>query len=419
MPTHSPPVKRRLAEFGPALLAVLTWLGPGDIIEATVAGGNYGYTLLWVLAIAVLMRFFMVSMISKYHLCNSHGEGILEGLRRLHSAIPVFLGVASAFMAHAYCSYMTAAMGELGAAYFGAGSKLFWAIMFAFAALLFVIRPTYRRLLLFFRACFVVLVLTVFSAAIWCRPSASAIAMGLAGLAIPKNMGAFSALLVALSASGAITGSVSNFIYPHLLQERGWTKPEHRRPQQLDLIAGLSFLFLFNLSLWIIGATQLHPDQKQVSSLIEIPLLLKSVLGETGPVIMAVGLAAAVFTSLVGFAHCLGGLADRCFALSKSTRSAGNGLVYHVVSVSAVICSVFWSLPGMPGALQLALSVNCAQIILVPVLALSVWILTAQPRFIGETAKNRWWENGIMALLLFLSVYGALGSIHALISQWM
>ena len=63
-----------LKAFGPGIIVVLTWLGAGDIVDMGVAGSNYGYSLLWVLVVAVFMRFVLVSLIGRYQLCNQHGE---------------------------------------------------------------------------------------------------------------------------------------------------------------------------------------------------------------------------------------------------------------------------------------------------------------------------------------------------------
>ena len=85
-----PPVPRTLGEylrsFGPGIVVVLTWLGAGDVVDMAVAGSSYGYSLMWVLVVAVLMRFVFVSSIARYQLCNQHGEGVLDGLCRLHPA---------------------------------------------------------------------------------------------------------------------------------------------------------------------------------------------------------------------------------------------------------------------------------------------------------------------------------------------
>ena len=56
--------------FGPGFVIVLTWLGSGDIVSAGVSGGNYGYALMWAMVFALLMRFFFVTTIAKYQLCD-------------------------------------------------------------------------------------------------------------------------------------------------------------------------------------------------------------------------------------------------------------------------------------------------------------------------------------------------------------
>jgi len=60
---------------------VLTWFGAGDVVDMAVAGANYGYALMWVLVIAILMRFLFVSLIARYQLCNPHNEGVLTAWR--------------------------------------------------------------------------------------------------------------------------------------------------------------------------------------------------------------------------------------------------------------------------------------------------------------------------------------------------
>ena len=44
-----------------------------------VAGANYGYSLMWVLVLAIFMRFVLVSLIARYHLCNQRGESVIDG----------------------------------------------------------------------------------------------------------------------------------------------------------------------------------------------------------------------------------------------------------------------------------------------------------------------------------------------------
>src|SRR5512134_1829643 len=98
----APPIPRTFAEylrsFGPGIVIVLTWLGAGDVVDMGTAGANYGYALLWVFVVAILFRFVFVSLIARYHLCNQHGEGVVDGLVRLHPAYAPVLFFAAVVM---------------------------------------------------------------------------------------------------------------------------------------------------------------------------------------------------------------------------------------------------------------------------------------------------------------------------------
>src|SRR5687767_10962790 len=102
-----------LRSFGPGLVVVLTWLGAGDIVDMAIAGGSYGYSLMWLLVVALGMRFLFVSRIALYQLCNQHREGVLDGLVRLNRFYGPALVVAAVVMGHVDCAYMTVGCGEV------------------------------------------------------------------------------------------------------------------------------------------------------------------------------------------------------------------------------------------------------------------------------------------------------------------
>ena len=149
--SHSAPVAQLPTSFlgylkstGPGLVVVLTWLGAGDIVDRGGAGANYGYSLMWVLVLAVVMRFLFVSLIAKYQLCNFRGEGVLDGLARLHPGYAPLLFVAAIVMGHVYGSYMTVGVGEACRNVTGLGEVWMWALFWNGLALVLVTRPQYQ-----------------------------------------------------------------------------------------------------------------------------------------------------------------------------------------------------------------------------------------------------------------------------------
>jgi hypothetical protein len=71
-------------------------------------------------------------------------------------------------------------------------------------------------------------------------------------------------------------------------------------------------------------------------------------------------------------------------------------------------------LPGTPGFVPLTIIVNAAGVIVLPILSGGIWYMTSRKSFIGETYKNKWWENGVMAFLFLLSLWASWNSVFAI-----
>ena len=168
-----PPIPHTFTEylksFGPGFVIVLTWLGAGDVVDMGVAGSNYGYSLMWVLVLALLIRFLFVSLIARYQLCNVRGEGVLDGLARLHPAYAPLLFMATLVMGHVYGAYMTVGAGEVCRNLLRAGQTWQWALACNAVALLLVFQPAYARLEAVFK-----FFLAVLSSRSWARRCGSA-----------------------------------------------------------------------------------------------------------------------------------------------------------------------------------------------------------------------------------------------------
>ena len=54
--TPREPWWRKLALAGPGLVFVLSIVGPRDLVANSVAGSEFGYSLIWLLAVAIATR---------------------------------------------------------------------------------------------------------------------------------------------------------------------------------------------------------------------------------------------------------------------------------------------------------------------------------------------------------------------------
>ena len=420
-PCEPAPLPRTFVEylraFGPGLVVVLTWLGAGDIVEIGVAGGNYGYSLMWVVVLAVFIRFVFVSLIAKYQLCNQHGESVLDGLGRLHRLYPPFLAVAAVVMGHVYGAYMTVGVGEICANLFRFGDVWRWAILWNVVALVIVFRPVYARVEIVFKILLAILSVSFIGTAIWVGPSPEGIVEGLVSFTFPERSGPFHPLLIAIGMIGAVGGSLMNLVYPYFLEAKGWRGPRYRRVQMYDFLLAVIVMIILDLAIWVLGAELLHPEKLTIKHLDDLPRLLSRALGEAGRVLFYLGVFAAVFTSLVGHALGLACLGSHGYLRWR----AGSGplasnyrehRLYRWIVVWCLISPLVWTLPGMPNFVDLTLVANAAQVVFLPVLVGGLWWITASSRYIGADVKNRWWENFFMGGLFALAIWVAVGLVR-------
>jgi Mn2+/Fe2+ NRAMP family transporter len=420
--TNGPPVPRTALEylrsFGPGIVIVLTWLGAGDVVDMGVAGANYGYALMWVLVAAVFMRYVLVSLIARYHLCNQHREGVVDGLCRLHPASAPVLAVASVVMGHVYGAYMTVGIGEVCANLFRTGAPWMWAIACSASALALIFRRSYAPLERTFKVFLAVLSVSFIGTAIFVGSDPLEVVRGLYRVEMPDAHGRFNPLLVGVAMVGAVGGSIMNLAYPYFLDAKGWRGPQYRRVQRYDFMLAMGAMIVLNLAVWTLGAELLYPD-RQIHSLDDLPALVSTVLGEGGRWLFYLGIFAAIYTSILGHAAGLASLGTHAWLRWRGRAWNGQAALrqhplYGAIAVWCLVSPLAWTLPGMPDFVMLTLAANGAQVVLVPFIAGGLWWITADRRFIGDQFRTRPWENAVMALLFSLALYAAVHSVRAL-----
>lgn len=411
-----------LKSFGPGFVVILTWLGSGDIISAGVSGGNYGYALMWAMVFALLMRFFFVTTIAKYQLCNQHDEGVLDGLVRLHPWYAPFLLVVVVLVGHINGTYMIAGIGETMVKMTGVGVEWQWAIFWVVVGLIVVFRPIYARAEWIFKGFMIILTVSLVGAAIWIGPNVIGVLKGTFAFELPAQHGPFGAMAVAMAMVGSVGGSLMNLVYPYFLEQKGWRGPQYRRVQTYDFIIAIVAMIIFNLAVWTLGAELVHDSGRQIETLNDLTYLLSTILGQGGRILFLLGMFAAVYTSLLGNGLGLGYLASHAYSrwrhgIESKAMDYRAHPVYKFVAIWILVSPLIWIASGKADFVTLTLLVNTSMVLLIPALAGGLWWITASSRLIGEKYRNRWWENLLMGFLFVLALWGTIESGQSVIEM--
>lgn len=423
----SAPIPASFLEYvramGPGIVVVLTWLGAGDLVDASVAGGTFGYSLMWVLALALVVRWLFVSSIARYQLCNQHGESVMQGLRRLQPHFPLFVAVATLLLSHATGVYMYRGLGESMHALTGWGTELTWGVIWGGLFFVFFFRPAFRRVEVVFMGFLALLTISLVGGALWSGPDVGAIARGTLGFQLPAERGGFDAKYVAISLVGAVAGSLANLMYPYFIREKGWTTPAHRKVQTYDLAFGVLALIVLDLAVWVLGAEVLHPTQIKINELQDLARVLGDSLGPWGFRLFYLGVFSAVASSILGNALGYSAITLDAFLVWARRESPEGDIDYrkHPAYPWLVAWCLFsplvWLGTAQGSFVRLTVAVNAVQVLMLPVLATAMWLLTARRSLIGEAHRNRPWENLAMGLFVAVALLGAYGVLENLLKQ--
>lgn len=397
--------------WGPGIVVVLSWLGAGDLVDASVAGANYGYTLMWALALSLIVRFGLVNLIAKFQLLNQKGITLLAGYQKIHKAMPMVVAIGTVILFHFYNSYMVSGAGNALAHISGVGNTLIWSVVAVAAAWVLTYRALYGPVEKAMIVILVVMVVSLLGAAIYMRPDVGAAARGLFAFSVPAQTGPFAAIMIVVSLIGAVGGSLANLLYPYFMAEKGWTKPKHRRIQIYDLAFGVFVLIVIDLAIWVLGAEVLKPRGIVVEGVDDMARMLSELMGNIGAVIFYLGVLGATFSSTLGYA--LGGplilkdairltWPDRVKRYADPNRDPIVQVAYYFIFVAALV----WAVPGMPGFVWLTVVVNAAQVVLLPLVSLGLLLIMNRTDLMG-VRKNSIWENAFLVLLTALALWGA------------
>lgn len=406
-------LKGLLALLGPGVIAVLSWLGAGDLITSSVAGSNYGYAMMWVLAVSLLLRFLIVNIIARFQLCNNQGMSILEGYAQLHPLFAWFMFGYALLMGHLMNAYMIKGAGEALSTLLHINQPLLCAFAVVLAVWLLVGRNIYSLIEGVMKILLAIMTLAFLTLAIMSKPDVGSIVAGTVGFSIPANEGVHGALLVAVSVIGAVAGSVANFVHPYVMKEKGWTGPEHKRLQRNDLLFAVIVGIVINLAIWIVGAEILRPNGLEVNTLDDLAGALEIYFGQFGWFLFFIGVFATLFASISGKTTAFPRLITDAFQRIRPGRRERYGTVFHAdpmhkwFTLFILVTPLVWSLPGMPDFVTLTLAVNALNIVGLPIISLGLLIMSNQKSLLGKY-RNNWFENLALGAATVLAIWVAI-----------
>src|SRR6476659_10066528 len=244
-------VRRVLPFLGPAFVASVAYMDPGNFATNIQAGADYGYMLLWVLLVSNLMAILIQSLSAKLGIAS--GMTLPQAIRTRRTRIWLWLAAEAAAMATDLAEFLGAAVGMQ--ILFGLGlfpSALITAVLsFAMLAVQQRGHSRFEMLIIAFvaviGACFFV---EVFIS----NPDPAGI---LHGMLVPSLTPG--AVYVAVAMVGATVMPHVVYLHSGLVQPRnklldGNSKHQHFRRELVDIALAMNGAWLINSSMVIMAS---------------------------------------------------------------------------------------------------------------------------------------------------------------------
>jgi Mn2+/Fe2+ NRAMP family transporter len=454
-----PPIPHNFAGYikgmGPGIVVALSWLGTGDLINSSVSGANYGYVLMWALVIATLARYFVVSALTKYQLCNATSDQtILDGFQRVWKGFPMFLGICSVALGIVYHCFLFLGAGTalyyLFGQFGGEWGIFMWAVVVLGLVVFMASRPNeYKWLEHVANAAMATLVLIFLWALIGSGIDVGEFIKGLS-FSMPADRGAYGAWLVVVAIIGAVGGSVANLMYPYFVADKGWRGPKYRRLQVYDLLFGVCTLIVLNIAIWVVAAQLMRGRGATIEGPEDLANMMKLAIGPAGPYLLWIAIFFAVFDNIGTQLYTFPRIAVEAVHKTFPKRAERYGTLVHDTDPDAPVPNadpaikpqrhvrlgvlihdpmfrwiqallllppILFTLPHGPGLVAITVFGNAIQVFVVPAMIIGLIWMTNHRKWMLKGWANKWWENLILLVIGGIGFWAAWGIAKDLPSQ--
>lgn len=395
-------LKKGLLSLGPGIITAALVFGPSKMTITSKLGADYGYSLLWIVIVAIFFMTIFTMMGARIGVATQ--QSLLTTIRqKWGNAVAVAVGVGIFLVATSFQAGNSVGVGIAVAEASGTSATL-WIIIFNLLGIsLLFFRAFYKvleKLMIFLVALMLfAFVTTLFFA----RPDIAGIAGGL----LPELPAGSTGLVIAFFAS--CFSIVGAFYQSYLVQERIKVNPEIREKRSNSL-TGIIILGIMSAIVMICAAAVLNTKGIKVNNASDMARALEPLFGSAAATFFLIGLFGASFSSLVGNATVGGVLLGDALGKGSQLNSKPVKLLIALVMIfGAAIAIKFGKLP-----LELIVFAQSVTIFLVPFIGIAMYAISNDQKIMGAQV-NTWFTKILAALGLLILLFLALSNIKELI----
>ena len=374
--------------IGPGALVAAAFIGPGTVTACTLAGANFGFTLIWALVFATFATIILQSMAARLGVVGRRGLG--EALVS-DTANPVFKWVAGglvlAALAMGNAAYEAGNLsgGALGIEALlasGADTRRTAVLGLTAIAALILALGKYKLIERVLVALVIIMSLAFAGSALLTRPDLGSILGGVMPR-IPEN-----GLLTAVALIGTTIVPYNLFLHAAAARERWQTNDAASlREATTDTAVSVGLGGLVSILILSTAAAAIFGAGITITSAKDMALSIEPTYGSAARILVGVGLLGAGLTSAI-----TAPLAT-AYALSEVFGAPRNGRMFKAVAFAVLLIGASVALLGLK-PVTVILIAQVANGLLLPIVAIFLLVAMNRKSLLGEQT------NGLVGNLL-------------------
>jgi len=383
----------RLKNIGPGILVTAAFIGPGTITACTLAGANFGYTLLWALVFATITTIILQEMSARLGTITQKGLGdvLLDALQNSMWKWPIFILIIIAL----YGGNAAYEAGNLAGAALGIEAITepnAWVFKGSVLALtlfgaIILMRGSYKQierilmaLVMFMGISFIITFFVV-------QPKLSEMFIGAFTPSVPTD-----ALFTVIALIGTTVVPYNLFLHASAAKSH-WSKPEELPSARADTIISIGLGGLIAILVTSTAAASIFAHGLSVNNASDMAIQFEPLFGSFAKYLLGIGLFAAGLSSVI-----TAPLATS-YAISEILKFKGgvNSKAFKMISFSILIIGATLAMMDIK-PIQIIILAQFANGLLLPIIAGFLLYAMNHKKLLGK------YSNGIISNILGGSV---------------
>ena len=406
-------MKNFIKNLGPGVLVSAAFIGPGTVTICSIAGVNFGYSLLWALLISVFACIVLQEMSARLGLIS--GKGLSDCIRdemknpviRIFTLILIFSAIVIGNAAYEAGNITGAVLGAeevFSSVSFELGSFSIniWSLIIGGIAFFLLFLGSYKKLEKVFIALVLLMSIAFILTAFLTRPDLSEVIKGF----IPGSFD--SGLLTIIALVGTTVVPYNLFLHASLVSEK-WSGPKYLGAVRKELVFSLMLGGLVSMAIVVCAAAS---NINEIESAADLAAGLEPLFGSSATIFLAVGLLAAGITSSITAPLAAAYVVQGCLGWKGGMQSTKFKMVWMIVIFLGVI---FSSLGIKP--VEIIQFAQIANGLVLPVIAIFLFWIVNQRSVLGKH-RNNMLQNVIGFVVIALAVFLGVKSIFNVIQNF-